>query len=231
MHSASVWSLHSDHPQLSVFHSGDRSGLVAKTDIRGVDELDGALSLAIAQEHEGINNLAVAQGYFWTATSSSSINRWRDVDIDNEPQKPDSQKQSQFSSTTAPSKVPSTPPQSPASASTPVPNQTSSISPSNVLRVSNNLVYASQKARFAEATGVYPGAGVRKMSEAVFEQESDAINPVLDLPEETVEGQYGLIKHVLLNDRRRVLTLDTAGEVMMWDLLKVGFFNADSIVY
>jgi hypothetical protein len=25
----------------------------------------------------------------------------------------------------------------------------------------------------------------------------------------------------MLNDRRRVLTLDTAGEVTMWDLLKV----------
>ena len=40
-------------------------------------------------------------------------------------------------------------------------------------------------------------------------------------PEETIQGQNGLIKHVMLNDRKRVLTQDTAGEVVLWDLLKV----------
>lgn len=44
--------------------------------------------------------------------------------------------------------------------------------------------------------------------------------PLRHNPEETIEGQTGLIKHILLNDRRRVLTVDTAGEVMLWDLVK-----------
>jgi len=223
MHNASVWSLCSDHPRLSVFYSGDRSGLVAKTDIRGID-LDGGLSLALAQEHEGVNNLAVAQGYFWTATSSSSINRWKDVDLDNELQIPDSLNQQRHSSMTSRSRIPSPSPRSRASATSS--NQTSRIPLNSVLRITNNAVYASQTARDAEATTTYSGASMRKVSEAVLDQEPENVTPVHNLPEETVEGQNGLIKHVLLNNRRRVLTLDTAGEVVMWDLLKVCSLSA-----
>ncbi len=46
------------------------------------------------------------------------------------------------------------------------------------------------------------------------------MQPVRMQPEYSIEGQNGLIKHVMLNDRKRVLTLDTAGEVVLWDLLK-----------
>jgi len=224
MHNASVWSLCSDHLRLSVFYSGDRSGLVAKTDIRGIDELDGGLSLALAQEHEGVNNLAVAQGYFWTATSSSSINRWKDVDLDSELQISDSSNQQRLSSMTSRSRIPSPSPRSPASASSS--NQMSRIPSNSVLRISNNAVYASPTARDAEATTIYTGASMRKMSEVMLDQEPNHVTPVHELPEETIEGQNGLIKHVLLNNRRRVLTLDTAGEVVMWDLLKVSPLSA-----
>ncbi len=62
------------------------------------------------------------------------------------------------------------------------------------------------------------------MSEVMLEP--NHVTPVHELPEETIEGQNGLIKHVLLNNRRRVLTLDTAGEVVMWDLLKVSPLSA-----
>jgi WD repeat-containing protein 48 len=44
--------------------------------------------------------------------------------------------------------------------------------------------------------------------------------PIRGQPAETIEGQNGLIKHHMLNDRKRILTLDTAGEVVLWDLLK-----------
>jgi len=54
-----------------------------------------------------------------------------------------------------------------------------------------------------------------------MDPEIGAIVPVYALPEETIEGQHGLVKHKLLNDRRRVLTLDTASNVVLWDLLKV----------
>lgn len=50
--------------------------------------------------------------------------------------------------------------------------------------------------------------------------EFEDVTPLRSRPEESLEGQRGLVKHALLNDRRRVLTVDTAGEVMMWDLLR-----------
>ncbi len=82
MHNDSVWSLYSDHPQLSVFYSSDRSGMIAKTDTRHAADWDEGLSVAVCQEHEGVTKVIAANGNIWTATSSSSINRWKDVDTE-----------------------------------------------------------------------------------------------------------------------------------------------------
>src|SRR5277367_27913 len=82
MHNDSVWSLFSDHAQLSVFYSSDRSGMIAKTDIRHAADWDEGLSVAVCQEHEGVSKVIAASGDIWTATSSSSINRWKDVDTE-----------------------------------------------------------------------------------------------------------------------------------------------------
>ena len=57
--------------------------------------------------------------------------------------------------------------------------------------------------------------------ETDLEEELDVTIPIQSLPEETIEGQHGLIKHQMLNDRRRTLTQDSAGEVVLWDLFKV----------
>ena len=217
MHNASVWSLYSDHPRLSVFYSGDRSGLIAKTDVRGCDEMDRGISLAIAQEQEGVNKLVATQDFFWTATSSSSINRWRDVNTQGEIQPPEPTQQQRHSITTFRSKRPSPPPQSPTKGG----DGRTRIPLSSLLRLSNNVVYSAQRSGDPDAATIYSIASTRKMSEAIFDHDHEVVTPVHDLPEETIEGQNGLTKHVMLNDRKRVLTLDTAGEVLMWDLLKV----------
>ena len=227
MHNDSVWSLYSDHPQLSLFYSSDRSGVVAKTDVRDCIDMDEGLSLAIAQEHEGVSKVVVAGGHFWTATSSSSINRWHDVDTRSEVQSSESLRQMQRSSTTSRPKVHSPPSNykvpSPPPASPPTMNGTtkSMIPLSCVLRISNNATFPGQRVRDIEVSTVVSQASARKLSEAVIDQDLGVMTPFHDLPQETIEGQNGLIKHVMLNDRRRVLTLDTAGEVTMWDLLKV----------
>ena len=62
---------------------------------------------------------------------------------------------------------------------------------------------------------------IRKASTAMIADDLSLIVPIRGQPAETIEGQNGLIKHHMLNDRRRVLTLDAAGEVVLWDLLKV----------
>lgn len=220
MHNDSVWSLHSDHPQLSVLYSADRSGLIAKTDVRGGDDMDEGLSLAVAHEHEGVSKLVVAGAYIWTATSSSSINRWSDVDTRRQIQSPEQLQRERASSLVARSiTVPSSPPKERFSITSRIPSTV--IPLSCVLRISNSAPPPGQKSRDVEASTVYSGIGARKMSEAIVEPDLEISLPYHDLPEETIEGQNGLIKHMLLNDRRRVLALDTAGEVTMWDLIKV----------
>lgn len=220
MHNDSVWSLYSDHPQLSLFYSTDRSGVVAKTDVRECIDMDEGLSLAVAQEHEGVSKVVVAGDYFWTATSSSSINRWHDVDTRSEVETHESLRQRQRSSIISRSKVPSPPPNS---LPTTYGAAKAKIPLTCVLRISNNATFSGQRSRDTESSTIYSGASARKLSEVVIDQDLGVVVPFHDLPEETIEGQNGLIKHVMLNDRRRVLTLDTAGEVMMWDLLQVGF--------
>ena len=219
MHNDSVWSLYSDHPRLSLFYSSDRSGLVAKTDVRDCEEMDDGRSLAIAQEQDGVNKVLVAGDYLWTATSSSSINRWHDVDSRKEIQLPESARYLRGSSIVSSNKVPSTP----LDSSVPTVNGslTSKLPLTCLLRISNNAPLPGQKPRDIDDATIYSGLSARKMSEAIVDQDIGIIIPFHDLPLETIEGQHGLIKHVLLNDRRRVLTLDTAGEVTMWDLLSV----------
>jgi WD40 repeat protein len=46
------------------------------------------------------------------------------------------------------------------------------------------------------------------------------VEPAFMNPVETLKGNVGLIKHRLLSDKRRVLTLDTAGDIKMWDLVR-----------
>lgn len=217
MHNSSIWSLYSDHPRLSVFYSGDRSGLIAKTDVRGHEDMDKGISVAVAQEHEGVVKLVATQDCFWTATSSSSINRWRDVNTQRPIQHAESPHQHRHSITTFGSRISSPPPQLPT---TPI-GEELKIPLSTLLPISNNVVFSAQRPRDTEHTTTHPIAGSRSMSEAVFDHELDVVTTIHDLPEETIEGQNGLIKHVMLNDRKKVLTLDTAGEVLMWDLLKV----------
>jgi WD repeat-containing protein 48 len=211
MHNDSVWSLFSDCPQLSVFYSSDRSGIVAKSDVRNCAEMDEGLSVALCQEHEGVNKLVAAGDHVWTATSSSSINRWNDVETAAEVDLPESYKWHRSSVSTR-SRYPSPPASSP-----PTNGATSKIPLKALLRMSNTAPFPQLLAKDAEAATI---ASTRKPSEILIVPDHGVIVPVRDLPAHSIEGQNGLIKHHLLNDRRRVLTLDTAGEVMLWDLLQ-----------
>lgn len=216
MHSDSVWSLYSDHPRLAVFYSSDRSGLVAKTDVRGCSDMDDGISIALCREHGGVSKVVNAGNHIWTATQSSSINRWLDVNTEGGVQLPESVKVHRFSVASRTSRHPSSTYQSDHFA----PNNPSKrkIPLKHVLRISNTAPVLLAPSRDPDSTTLHSAAS-RKKPEA---SEADlTVSPVRTSPEESVEGQNGLIKHVMLNDRRRVLTLDTAGEVVMWDILKV----------
>jgi WD repeat-containing protein 48 len=215
MHNDSVWSLFSDDPDLGVFYSSDRSGLVVKTDVRGtLGEMDDGLSIAVAHEHEGVNKVIACGDYIWTTTSSSSINRWANVDTGAAVQLPEGFRHQRSSSVAS----------KPKQLSPPVTNGQGSkkeIPLKSILRISNTASFPVAVAREPDSTTTTSGNSGRKGSEAFIDPEIGVIVPIHSLPEETIEGQHGLVKHKLLNDRRRVLTLDTAGDVLLWDLLQV----------
>jgi WD repeat-containing protein 48 len=224
MHNDSVWCMYSDDPTLSVFYSGDKSGLVAKTDTRRAMEIDDGISAAVCQEHDGIARLAITGDSVWTATSNSSINRWLDVDTELEVETPPVSPRHERRPSTLPRSIhSSSPPSTPPSATNSMTdtngdngNHPKRIPYNAVLRLSNTAMHPGRKAERN-----YSVTNLRKASEAILEPDMIFITPIRGHPEETIEGQNGLTKHVMLNDKKRVLTIDTAGEVVLWDLLKV----------
>ena len=220
MHNESVWSLHSDHPRLSVFYSSDRSGLVAKTTFLGRAEVDEGLCVAVCKEHGGVNKVLGDGSSVWTATSKSAINRWADHDsVSMYPVEAASTRRHQFSSPTWRLKGGSSARSSQTPTSTAHPRN--QITFKNVLQLSNTASFPSPHMFGERIPSIQSAQGWENGSEAEANVDLDGVIPLRSLPEETFEGRNGLIKHIMLNDRRRVLTLDTAGEVMMWDLITV----------
>jgi WD repeat-containing protein 48 len=214
MHNDSVWSLYSDDPALGIFYSSDRSGLVVKTDVRGtLGEMDDGLSLAVAQENDGVNKVIACGDYIWTATSSSSINRWANVDTGDDIQLPEAYRHHRASSAASRPRHLS-PTGTSGHSKREIPTQ-------SVLRISNTASFPATVVRDSDTSTTFSGLSARKGSEIIVDPDIGIIVPIHALPEETIEGQHGLVKHKLLNDRRRALTLDTAGDVLLWDLLGV----------
>ncbi|EGX90375.1 WD repeat protein [Cordyceps militaris CM01] len=210
MHDESVWSLFSNDPRLGIFYSSDRNGMVAKTDIRGsFDEVDNGLSLALAQEHIGVSKLVAAHGHFWTATNRSSINRWSDFDVEQEMDLPQDHRHRRAVSAMS-SKARQTSP-----STTDGPKK--EINPQSILKLSNMGMYLPRSNTDGEAINDGPS---RRPSIIPATEPEPEIKTIFNTPEETIEGQFGLLKHKLLNDRKRVLTLDTAGDVLLWDLIQ-----------
>jgi WD repeat-containing protein 48 len=220
MHNDSVWSLYSDDPDLGVFYSSDRSGLVVKTDVRGAEgEWDDGLCVALAHEHDGVSKIVASGGYLWTATASSSINRWADIDVGKQFHVPEplQQKRAQHRASIVSTEFQEEP------AVTAINGRATKDLPlSSILRISNTASFPLHADSNQDDSAPNPTGLSRKDSAILAEPFLQAAEPIHQLPEETIEGQFGLVKHRLLNDRRRVLTLDTSGDVLLWDLIQVG---------
>ncbi|KAH9958413.1 hypothetical protein BC827DRAFT_1219400 [Russula dissimulans] len=81
-HTDSVWALHSSHPSLEIFYSGDKSGFVARVDVEGCAQMSEAECALVCQDVgppvEGVTKLiALDDTLVWTASGSSSLRRWR----------------------------------------------------------------------------------------------------------------------------------------------------------
>jgi WD repeat-containing protein 48 len=218
MHNDSVWCMYSDDPHLAVFYSGDKSGLVAKTDTRRAMEIEEGVSVGVCQEHDGIAKVVTAGNSIWTATSSSSVNRWKDVDTELEVETPPSSPRMERSgSALSRSMDQQSPPASPPPLTNGVHSKPQRIPHTAILRLANTALHPGRK--FSKHPN-QSATNLRKASEAMIAHDLSLVIPIRGQPAETIEGQNGLIKHHMLNDRKRILTLDTAGEVVLWDLLK-----------
>lgn len=216
MHNDSVWSLYSDHPNLAVFYSGDRSGLVSKTDTRGSVEIEQGISVGICKENKGINKVVRLGDFIWTATAMAGINRWADGNTCADVQMPDNSKTHRWSSISQSRTLSSS--QTTSLLSTTAQDE-ETIPLTCILRLSYAPgfppMYNRDRVRLANL------ASGRTRTGSIVDYEQQAFMPLRTAPVEIIKGQNGLIKHVLLNDRRHVLTLDTSGEVVMWDILRV----------
>ncbi|CAJ2510702.1 Uu.00g063270.m01.CDS01 [Anthostomella pinea] len=213
MHNDSVWSLSSADPDLSVFYSSDRSGLIVKTDTRGTLEMDEGLSVAVAQEHDGVNKVVACGDYIWSATSSSSVNRWTNVETGPDAPLPEAFRRMRSGSTTSRSRQ--------ASVTSINGSTKKEIPAKSILKMSNTASFPPDLGPYSPSeSNLTPGTMSRKNSDILGDSMIPVVEPIHHLPEETIEGQNGLVKHKLLNDRRRVLTLDTAGDVLLWDLIR-----------
>ncbi|EHK97707.1 putative Uncharacterized WD repeat-containing protein C31A2.14 [Glarea lozoyensis 74030] len=159
-----VWSLYSEDPSLGIFYSSDRAGLVVKTDVRGtLGELDDGLSLAVAQENDGVGKVIAHGDYIWTATSSSSINRWANVDTGSDIQLPEAYRRHRASSVASRPRQLSTTTTTNGASKKEIPAQ-------SILRISNTASFPSAMSRETDsATAISAFGAARKGSEAIVD--------------------------------------------------------------
>lgn len=218
MHRDPVFSLFSNDEHLSSFYSGDRSGLIVKTQANSIHDLDNAISVGVAQEEQGVNSIVAAGGHVWAATARSSVNRWSDADLRAGVTFPDSLTSFRFSQSSG-SRIRMSASSFAGNVSpSPVP-AAERIPPSCVLRLSNTATFPPLF-RDRNRSSVYNANSVRRPS-VNPDGDLGVFKALRDRPSEAIEGTSGLVKHWMLNDKRRVLTQDSLGEVSLWDLIRV----------
>ncbi|KAF9989775.1 hypothetical protein BGZ75_004952 [Mortierella antarctica] len=205
MHSDSVWSLYSDHPQLATFYGGGKDGFVTKTEINryspehhnDYDDEDPGQCVVICKAETGVARLvAHDNARIWTATSSSSVFQWPDI----------------------PTRVNRSA------------EMVDSIIPANLLKMNLNestfmdpipeQYYPTSTVYSAASLGSIYVHSRDKQSQHSSEDDDGLITPIFEQPENVIQGEHGLIKHTLLNNRRMVVTEDKCGEVALWDLIQ-----------
>ncbi|EMR09223.1 hypothetical protein PNEG_02559 [Pneumocystis murina B123] len=200
IHGSSVWSLFSQDPRLNTFYSGDRSGYLMRTRTMLLSEEEN-VSYIICREQSGINRIVTVDSLIWTSTSSPNIHCWLDAPLDFTAQK-------SFNT----SKLQNIPTFSEKAFVEPSLVAESLISPYDTNMFESNYTEnsISNECHFFSSCCVY--------NENPLECKKNII-PLRKLPQYTIQSQIGLVKHILLNDRRHVLTVDTQDEVSLWNII------------
>ena len=82
--------------------------------------------------------------------------------------------------------------------------------------------------------GLLTGADLIPSAQMNYESRELAVDAtsLRSEPDEVLRGSHGLVRGVLLNDRVHALTVDTAGEVALWDLIRAacrGYYSSSDV--
>ncbi|KAI9096435.1 hypothetical protein DFS34DRAFT_650541 [Phlyctochytrium arcticum] len=209
----SVYSLYSRHPYLDTFWAGGRDGWVTKVSRRRMVESSAMSSrsvddelvdcVAICRESGPINRLvAIEDVCLWTATGSSTINRWRDVPFQHVQLGRSGAHQLDTADETDPIVIPSN----------------CIIRPPTALDDAASVRSYRPFSTFSVDT--YATGGVSMIPLRGEEEEEPPIEPAWKEVDGKIEGAPGVVKASILNNRRHLITEDSAGEVAMWDIIQ-----------
>ncbi|CAO3591245.1 unnamed protein product [Absidia cylindrospora] len=198
-HTDSIWSLYSDHPDLKTFYAGSRDGLVTKTEIPregASDKHDESECIGLFKENSGVGKIvAFDDTYIWTATSSSSINRWLSV--------PSRESRQVLSRS----------------------DYNLDIPPSAIVKLPTQTAFSPQLPEHYLANDsltLYAGS-VMSIPMSYNDDDDDStesLTPLREVPDQIIKGNPGIMAHLVLQNRQHVLTKDTTGEVALWDLVR-----------
>ncbi len=79
-----------------------------------------------------------------------------------------------------------------------------------------------------------PPEEVEDVARVAYENREIAINaiPLHEKPDDVIEGTRGIVRSIVLNDRWHALTVDTRGQVNVWDIIRgqcLGVFEREDI--
>nr|KAJ3419673.1 hypothetical protein HK105_006646 [Polyrhizophydium stewartii] len=200
-----VWCLASCSPTLDTFWAGSRDGFVTKTSRTPVGRAaeDCAESVVICREDAPVVRIAAMEDAFiWTATPRSHVNRWRDVTFSARP----------------------TTPFGPVGGKLVIPKGAIIQHTPPAFDDSASVMSARASVFSIEATGTHlvsgTAGGAAGAGGGDVDLDDQHIEPLWREPDGTIAGAPGITKFALLNNRRSVVTLDTSGEVVLWDIVR-----------
>ncbi|KAJ7091399.1 hypothetical protein B0H15DRAFT_835950 [Mycena belliarum] len=271
-HADSVWSLFSAHPALETFYAGDRAGLVSRVDVshlssdRDVGEGECVLVCRDGGEGQGeqgasgINRLVVVDdALVWTATSASTVRRWRipsrgatpayggggsstrlspwdmdgdashssapsvlsydgDADVDDDGERGGIPYASLVRLTSPNDPFPVRSARGGGERDAEVATLYSAASVVSVPPLRTAALNTATSVSTHLASPRLPGA-----RSAYFSRELAAeAMPLVPAPDATgvLSGERGLVRALVLNDRVHAVTVDTGGEVGVWDVVR-----------
>jgi len=101
---------------------------------------------------------------------------------------------------------------------------------SSVLQHASPLRNTSPIGNAESTPAFYPTNSTR--NEYEDREVASEAEPLLGVPDHVIQGETGLVRSIILNNRMHALTVDTAGEVAVWDIIRaicLGKFLKDEV--